>query len=248
MGKKIAIGISTIVGLLLVLVVGSFIYFASNLDGIVKTMVETYGSEATGTKVSLGSVELDLSGGMVSFAELSVANPDGFKTQHAIRLAGVRLAVDPATLNKDLIVIKEIVIDEPVVTYEQAGAGSNLDQIKENVGRGDTESSEYTGPKIIIEKLTFTGGKVHVSADGVLNEDLSTELPAFTLYDIGKAQGGATPDEIAAEVTKGLTSEALGAVTDKGVETVLEKVLDGAGETVKDLKDGIGGLFKKDED
>ncbi|TNE59690.1 MAG: hypothetical protein EP340_01660 [Alphaproteobacteria bacterium] len=250
MGKKIAIGVGAVV----VLIAAGLFFLTSNLDGIVKNLVEKYGSEATGTEVALGSVDLDLTGGSVTIGELSVGNPAGFKTTHAFKMKNISVTLDAEKSTRDLIVIKEILIDNPQVIYEQVGKSSNIDKIKKNAS-GDGQASDeaegaYSGPKIIIETLTFTGGTVEVSAEGVLKEDLATDLPAFTLRDLGKAQGGATPNEIAVEITKKLSSVAMDAAAKKGVQGVLDKVMDGAGDTFKDVKEGIGGLFggKKDEE
>ncbi len=229
--KKFAIGL----GIVLVIIVAGLFYVSSNLDSIVKRVVESEGSDATGTNVSLGGVELDLVGGKVVFSDLTVANPEGFKSDFAFSLASVSITVDTETLAKDVIVIKEIVIDKPVVSYELVDGSSNLDQIKKNVGGGapasDEEAADYSGPKFIIEKVRFTGGTVNVSSEGVVEKDMSTELAAFTLSDIGKAKGGATPGEIATELTKALTGSALDAVAKEGVKGLLDK----AGDKLKGL-------------
>ena len=228
--KKFAIGL----GIVLVIIVAGLFYVSSNLDSVVKRVVESEGSEATGTKVSLGGVELDLVGGKVAFTDITVANPEGFKSDYAFSLASVSVRVDTDTLTKDVIVIKEIVIDKPVVSYELVDGSSNLDQIKKNVGGGaasDEEEADYSGPKFIIEKVRFTGGTVNVSSEGVVEKDMSTELSAFTLRDIGKAKGGATPTEVATELTKALTGSALDAVAKEGVKGLLDK----AGDKLKGL-------------
>ncbi|TNE36601.1 MAG: hypothetical protein EP347_10695, partial [Alphaproteobacteria bacterium] len=85
MGKKIAIG----VGVFVVLIAAGVFFLTSNLDGLVKNLVEKYGSEATGTKVALGSVAIDLTGGAVTLGELSVANPAGFESSHAFKMKNI---------------------------------------------------------------------------------------------------------------------------------------------------------------
>jgi uncharacterized protein involved in outer membrane biogenesis len=233
--KKFGIGLVII---LAVIIAGIF-YVTSNLDSIVKGMVETYGSQATGTEVALGGVDLDLAAGTVAFSDLTVANPEGFKSEHAFKLAAVSVTVDIETLTKDVIVIKEVIIDKPEVIYELSGTSSNLDQIKENAASGSSSSDEeagaYTGPKLIIEKIQFTGGTIQVSSDGLIKEDMSTELDAFTLKNIGKAKGGATPQEVATEVTGALTASALKAVATKGIKGKFEEFLEAPGEKIKGL-------------
>ena len=73
--KKIALGAL----LVLLLIIGGSVYFLlSNLDGLVKTAIETYGSEATKTAVSVSSVKIVLQDGSGSIQGLTVGNPKGF--------------------------------------------------------------------------------------------------------------------------------------------------------------------------
>jgi len=75
--KKVLIAL----GVVVVLIGGGLVLLLSNLDGLVKTAIETYGSEAVGSQVSVGSVELNLTEGSAAIYDFSVANPPGFSDQ-----------------------------------------------------------------------------------------------------------------------------------------------------------------------
>jgi hypothetical protein len=226
------------------------------IDWIVKSAVESVGSSATGSEVTLKEVDISLTSGQASMNGLTVGNPQGFATDSAIRLGGIKVVLDTASLTSDTIVVKEVLIDGPEVTYELGTGGSNIGAIQTNVDRfagGDAAkpsekapaAEEGGGKKIIIEKLTIQQGRVEVAATFLGNNKLGAPLPSITLTDIGKESGGATPGEIAAKILDAIT----GGVTDvvgtlgldklaKGAGVVIDeagKVLEGAGQGIKDL-------------
>ncbi|WNK01418.1 hypothetical protein L2D14_08280 [Thalassospiraceae bacterium LMO-JJ14] len=238
--KKVFIG----VGVVVVLLVAGGIYLYSNLGGIIKSAVETYGSEATKAEVTLNSVDLDATSGKAALNKLSVGNPSGFKTPSAFELGAIAVQIDTSTLNSDPIVINSVLIDGPKITYELANGGSNIDAIKANVdayakkiGGGDSSassSSEGEGPKIIIEKLTITGGEVNVSASFLDGKSLGSKLPTLTLTDIGKDDGGASPADVIKQVIDKMTAGVGSAVSGLNLDDLAK----GAGEEAKKLMEG----------
>ena len=227
--KKIAIALVVLV----VLIAGVTYYFLSNLDGYIKTAMEKYGSEATQAEVKVGGVKIGLKDGSGQITNLTIGNPKGFTTPQAFSLGEVKLVVDPATVTKDVITIKEVLIDKPQVTYEpNLGGSGNLETIQKNVsgyaakmggggsaGKPSTASSSGSKPekKFIIERVTIQGGQVSIkgSALAQANQNLYTELPAINLRDIGKARGGATPAEISNEIIGAISQQASRAAVSK---------------------------------
>ncbi len=71
-----------------------------------------------------------------------IGNPDGFNTDHVFALGTVRGDVALPSLLSDKIVIEEIYIDGPEVTYEAGLTGSNIGKIQGVLGgsggSGDT--------------------------------------------------------------------------------------------------------------
>ena len=220
--------------------VGVFMFVLSSLDGIILEAVETYGSEITKAKVSLAAVELDLSSGRSSLRGLSVGNPKGFKTPSAFELGAISIAIDSSTVSDDTIVINEIVIDSPVVTYELGAGGSNIDAIQRNVEAymaqfGDDPADDGgEGPKLIIDDLYIRGGKVNISATFLDGKALSAELPDIHLEDIGREDEGASPAAIAEQIIAALTAGTTGTVSSLG----LEEIMGGAGKLLEGGAEG----------
>ena len=143
-----------------------------------------------------------------------------FGTDYAVKLGEISVSVDIATLTGDTIVVKEVVITGPEVIYEMGSNGSNLDTIKSNVesfvqsaaGGGSGGSGSASGgeseKKIVIEDLYIRDGNVSVSASFLGGKALGAPLPDIHLKDVGKDEGGASPAEIAQQITDAITGSA----------------------------------------
>ncbi len=246
-------------GVLIVVVAVGAYWFASNVDSLIKAAIETYGSEITKTDVTLDKVEISPTSGAGSLSGLKMTNPAGFKSDSAFKLGIVSIALDTGSLSGKTIIVKEIVIGSPDVTYEIGANGSNIDAIQKNVesytgSSGGSSSSGGNGDdvKLIIENLYIRGGKVNVSATALGGKSLGAPLPTIHLKDIGKKSGGATPGEVADQIIKAVSNGATQAVGTLN----LDKILGGATGVAKDAmeqgkgalekgKDAVGGTMKK---
>ncbi len=244
----------------LVLLVGIILFFVvSSLDSLIKVAVEQYGSEITQVEVRLNEAEVSVTSGQGALRGLSVGNPKGFQTPNAFQLGEISIALDVGTVTQDTIVVKEIVITAPEVTYELGIQGNNIDAIRRNVdaslskGKGKSKGKSASkgdegGPKFVIEHLYIRNGKVNVSATMLKGKTLSASLPEIHLTGIGKKRGGATPGEVIQKVVG-----ALGQGTTRAVATLnLDKVLGTAKGTLTGVKglvekgvEGVGGAIKK---
>jgi len=256
MKKGLLIGLAVVI-----IIVGGVVFFLlSNLDDLVRTAVEKAGTEVTQVDVTLNKVNIEVTAGKAALGGLQVANPAGFKTDYAFQLGEISVALDTATVTQDPIVIKEVVVSAPKVTYELGAQGSNIDVIKQNVSRfggsgGGGQASESKGPKVVIENLYVRGGQVNVSAVALGGKAMTANLPEIHLKDIGKDKGGAGPGEVAEKVMTALTSKVGGLVGNLDLSGILEGVpnlpdnLKGlageaagkAGETMKGVTEGATG-------
>lgn len=217
MFKKIAIGLGVIV---VVIAVGIY-YFAQNAGKIVEGIIEKEGTRVTQVAVALDAVDISLTDLKAGLRGLTVANPAGFKTERAVSLGeiSVRLSKD---WDANLIVIEEVMVNAPEITYEIGSGGSNIAAIQQNVENfmnavsggksADTAASApaeggdgEAGPKVVINDLYIKGGKVNVSASLMQGKVLTTPLPEIHLEDIGKDSGGASPAEVVDQVIAAIT-------------------------------------------
>ena len=208
----------------------------------------------TGAEVSLASAEISATDGVGALKGLHLRNPNPFTTDALLRLGEVRISIDPTSIGSDVIRIREIMIDQPQVTYELSGQGSNIDAVQKNIdsyvkkmgGAGTTASSgDKAAPKLVIDRLVMKGGQIRVGAQALGGRTLDAPLPLIEIKDIGKEKSGATPGEVAqkilasleAAVGKGTAGLNLGALT--GGAADLAK---GAADA---LKSGAGGALEK---
>ncbi len=241
MGKIIG-GAIALVAIILAVLVGVF-YFG--LDKAIVAAVNKYGTEVTKSEVKLGEAHVDLTSGRGELKNLSVANPEGFQEPKVFDLAGISVKVNISDSSEKLIHIEEILVSAPAITYEVNETGNNLDALKKNIddfikansggsSASDEGAEKGEDPKLIIDRLAITDGKVTVRAPITLNQKIEGNLPVIELKDIGKDEGGADPAEVAAQVANAITKNAMG---------VIERL--GVGKTLQGLKDGLSGVTNK---
>lgn len=214
-------------GLIFLIAMVVFYFVFSSLDSLIIAAVEKFGSQITQTEVRLKEAKVSVTSGEGVLRGLSMGNPKGFKTENALRLGEISLKLDVRTVTKDPVVIKEIVISAPQVTYELGPNGSNIDAIKRNinayVGKGKDKPKEKgtakngkkkEGRKLVIEHLYIRNGKISIGSTLMQGKTLSAPLPDIHLTDIGK-NSGATAGEVAEKVFDAIS---------KGVGSAVAKV------------------------
>ena len=241
------------IGLLIVVFVGAMIYLASNLDSLVKDAVEKFGSEATLAEVKLNEVEISLATGATSFGGLKIGNPAGFKAPSAFEMGSISIKLDIDTIDQDPIVIKEIAIVGPRITYELSGTGSNIDAIQKNVdayskqfqSAGGDKKNGGEGPKLVIEDIYIRGGKIGVSAGFLEGKTLDAALPDIHLKDIGKEEKGADPSQIIQVITDSMTKGIGSAVGSLGLEDLAKSAAEGVAGAAKAVKEGVSSATEQ---
>ena len=201
----------------------------------------------------LNKVEIDVTSGQGGLSGLKIGNPKGFETPSAFELGGISIKLDIGTVTEDTIVIKEIVISKPQITYELGPGGSNIDAIRDNIDRyvkarsggakADARTGDGGGPKLVIENLYIRGGTVSVSANIPLmkGRKLTAPLPDIHLKDIGKEEKGATPGQVAEEILAAVGKSVSEAMSGIGVGGTLESLRDGLAEATKGVADAVSG-------
>ena len=111
--------------------------------------------------------------------------------------------------------------------------------------------------KLVIDKLSITGGEVELNTSQLVGRNFSAVLPSIELRDIGKDQGGATPAEVAKRVLAVLSQRITAAVATTQLSSLMKSKLgEAAGkaaveidkvipESAKDRARQLGGLADK---
>jgi len=248
--KKVVLGAI----LVLLVTIGFGVYYLlSNLDSIVKSAIEKYGSEATQTSVQVASVKIVLQDGSGAIRGLTVDNPQGFSAPRAFSLGEIATQINLKSLSEEVPVIEHITIRAPEVFFELNENGrNNLDGLKKNLQSGTASSSSSAGkqdgpePKLIIRKLVFADGNIHARIVP-LDKKYELKLPNIQMNDLG-GKTGATPSQIASQVISILTERALVEIKKKGLdhyrgqlEGEVNKRLDSEKEKIGDKLKGVLG-------
>lgn len=234
--KKIGIALLVLVAV----VAGAMFWLRGNMDGLIKDAIEKYGSEMTNAKVSVAAVEIKPADGRGVIRGLTIGNPAGFKTAHALKVAEIEVAIDLASIAKEAVTIRKIGIAAPDVIYEKGDAMTNFDAIQKNIAdyTGPAEKKESGGKKLIVEQLSVTDAKAQASAAFMDGKTVTVGLPDIHLKDLGKAKGGVTPGELGQEIAKALKQKLAAAVS-------FDNLMKSAGESLDKAGAAVKGLFGK---
>jgi uncharacterized protein involved in outer membrane biogenesis len=240
-----------------------------SLGAIIKTAVTTAGPKLAGVPIQLAKVTVNPLGGLVHIQGLIIGNPQGFNTPSAMELGEFKVNLAMGSLFTDTIVIKQILIDAPQITYEKSLKSSNLSTLQENLApKGAAAPKAEAAPapekkngaakKVIIEDFQLNGAKVNVTITALGGKTMALPLPDIKMKDIGKSSGGASPAEVISEVFNSITkavTEAAAKSVDIGGKALKDAggaatdaakgATDAAKGAVDSVKKGLGGLLGK---
>jgi uncharacterized protein involved in outer membrane biogenesis len=175
--------------------------------------------------------------GMIDISELRIANPPKFTRRNLIQLESFHGEIDPASLQADTLLIKDIVLTRPRVRYERQLLSDNIKalqkeieqatvtQSSEPVDAATTEEAENDGQKVIIERVVIAKSSVQAKLS-IAPATPPIPLPTITLNDIGKEKGGATAAEASTQV----------------IDTFYDTMINAVGETTGFAGDALKGF------
>jgi hypothetical protein len=223
MGRVVA----AVAALAVVALVAAGIWLYLALDQVVERAIEKYVPEILQASVELDEVTLSPADGAGTLRGLRIGNPKGFKAPHSATAGTIALAVDPATLVKDVVLVRRIAVDRPSITYEPGAKGSNFDVLQRNVERYVGAGGDAKGARrLIVESLTIRGARVtYAPPVGRGTATIAFDLPDIQLRDIGKGRGGVTPGELARIVVEALAARIAEAMARAAIRRGVEGVL-----------------------
>ena len=226
--KKLIKFIGWSVLLLMVALLIAVVFFGGP---IVKYAINTVGPRLLGVPVTVQAADLALFKGQLQLKGLHVGNPAGYKTAGLIELDAIAVDFEPASLFRKVVMIREVRIETPDITYERALMDSNLGQLLDQLSPKDVPKKEG-GKKVVIQKLIISGARVHPTITALGGYAPVLPLPLISLSNIG-GTGADAKGATFLEVLRDVLGTLLTAVTD---------VVSGAGKLAMDGVKFAGGV------
>ena len=252
----------TLLALIVIVLVAGWLY----LEPMVKGVVHKFGTQIVGTEVNLAGFSLHPLDGELEINGFTVANPEGYEAPNLLSLGNIFVKVDPKSVLSDTIVVEEVRILKPELTYEMPNfSTSNVQQLQENVARNTAKSGEAKpveakaeepaatesapAKKVIIRKVTVAGGSLSAMTPLQKNTGaLTLEMPAIELTNIGDESKSMSISESVTVIFNKILFNATSVVTKAlgNVSDMAQKAANKAVDQVKDsVKEEAGGLLDK---
>jgi len=146
---------------------------------------------------------------------LEIGSPKGFASPRTARLGEIRVWVDPATVTQDVIVIREIAIVAPDISYEKgSGSLTNLEVIQKNIegylqragtpSDGKAPAAKSSGRRYVIEKLSIRNARITMTNPGLKGQGITFTLPDIQMSNLGRRPDGITAGQAVSVVTNAL--------------------------------------------
>lgn len=214
------------------------------VEAIAESAVESYGSRILKSDVSVESISISLFSGSLEVENLKVANPEGFSKNDAFSLGKIEVILDRGSLLSDTIIIEEIDIIQPMVTYEAGTRGININTLRGNASETgsvstpadkETTSSSDTGKNVVVSNLYIKDGKIKFATNVASGAGIALALPDIHLQDIGKKEGGIGFSELVIRTLQAIITN---------LPSAPKALINSAAENVKNLKDSVEGVTK----
>lgn len=202
----------TIVVVLLVIAVAAVLWINSTINSHTRMLIEDLGPRVTGSDVTVEHIDLSIISGGGSIADLVIANPIGFGAQPLLQTNTAQITLDSGTVFGSPVVIRELAVDEVVMTYEPGEGGSNLALLLDRVEKLPSQNPSNQDTMLVIERLRVARTIVQSTEGAVL-----VELPETVLEGVGDATDGTTATLARAQVLRHVLTAAIDGLTEKGV-------------------------------
>ncbi|MFA5141231.1 MAG: hypothetical protein WC728_18575 [Elusimicrobiota bacterium] len=181
--------------------------------GIIEKLI----SKLVGTKVRIGSAQIDLLSGRLRFTDIVVSNPKGFHAPYILRFRRCQAKIDPLSVLSGKVVVRKMRIRDAEAIYEASWGESNFSAILKNIDRimGAKPSRGRRAPDKVryqIDDLVIQGSRIHLSAKLLPGKGLTLPVPAISLEGLGKESPGLSGLEVMAVIIRHVIGEGLKAI------------------------------------
>lgn len=192
------------IGLVVLLAGAGLTWLLLNLDSLAQRVIENAGTQAVGTDVTVGSVDIDLVNGNAELTDFSVANPEGFSNQDMMRIDALTVDIALGSIGSEMIRINSVRSTNPYVLYELQNGRANVDVVRERLASGEPAEPPPESEQqlmLSIGEIAIEGIQGSLQADR-LPRNVDVNLGTIVLRDM---EG--TPPEIARQIARPLITQ-----------------------------------------
>ncbi|TNF70217.1 MAG: hypothetical protein EP298_00350 [Gammaproteobacteria bacterium] len=243
--------LGVIIAILVVVVVAIWL----SINYVAGYLIEKYGSQVTGTQITVSGVDISAFRGEASINSLKVGNPKGFTYPDILTLDNISIVVDTSTIKSDTVVIKSLIIDAPHLYYEQNDDNqSNLSVLQSNIenntasteddqsdqnesqtNQTDSQTDEASKKKVVIKNLIINDIAVNAKIPALANKELTFSIDEIQMTDVGQSGTGETTGQIIQQVLKVIATKAVSAFAQAELK-------EGINSTTDQIKDSLNSL------
>lgn len=241
---------------LVLLFVGAGIYFYMNVGSIAKQMTENVASNALGVPVTVDEMDISLETKTIVATNIKIANPDGYKKDHAIKID--RVTVIGESFSKSLLTFGRINVDGTSVNLEVSERSTNLGDIKKNIDVTQAKAKAQKTPetdgkeniKVIVREFVMSKGTLSPSVTLINRELNPISIPKVQLQGIGERENGVLAKEAVAQIMEQVIKQFNKSANQAGfLEGLSLEALNEIGvSTVDVFKKNLKESFDKDVD
>jgi hypothetical protein len=169
------------------------------LGGLLEAEIQRAASEAFGTPVTIGDVQLNLVQGAVRIEDLAIGNPPGFAREHAVVFGSIEAAMDFENEQ-----VARVVLDGAQIFIEEKGGVTNMQRLKEALeSRISDEAGGVAseGEEIVIQLFQMRRTTATFESDSL------QRLSEVEIDEIEMRNLRGTPDEVAEEIAVSVMDE-----------------------------------------
>jgi len=230
--KKLAILAGALVAVLAGIVVLAFM----SIDSMAKTAIVRGSTYALGVQTTLASADIGIVSGEFAMKGLVVANPEGFESDHFLRLDEGFLAVSLGSLRQDTVEVPTLALTGIDINLEKRGGRANYKIIADNLKRFESRDTADDGAQADAGKP----GKRFVIHE-IIIRDVNVTV------DLVPAGGALTRLEVPIEEIRmtdvGSESMTTAELTDRVIKMILAAIVKNGAHLPADLVNDLGGAL-----
>jgi uncharacterized protein involved in outer membrane biogenesis len=209
--------------MLAILLIG-FLVLTMSVDSIVKTGIETVGSEMTGTAVIVDRVSISPFSGSGTISGFRVENPEGFEQDYALEIEDFTIELNIRSLFSNEIVVQNIEIASPTIYVEQKMPENNLRTIMDNIE--STSSGEASEKALVIEHFIMRNGTADLYTEIGGERSARVEIAQIELNDLGRGGAQEAVEEVIQEIAENVVDQSLRAAAESGAQQLQDAIRD----------------------